>query len=93
QNAFAAVMASKALVELRPDSSGVRGRDGEARYSTVEMVAIEGVIASNVMAMKTRQNHSVFKRHVDAAIAEQDRSIQAAGASPGQGLSAEQRQA
>ncbi|MGO6884497.1 MobQ family relaxase, partial [Rhizobium ruizarguesonis] len=53
QNAFAAVMASKALVELRPDSSGVRGRDGEARYSTVEMVAIEGVIASNVMAMKT----------------------------------------
>ncbi|MGO8396281.1 MobA/MobL family protein, partial [Rhizobium ruizarguesonis] len=42
QNAFAAVMASKALVELKPDSSSVRGRDGEARYSTVEMVAIEG---------------------------------------------------
>ncbi|TAX65018.1 Ti-type conjugative transfer relaxase TraA, partial [Rhizobium ruizarguesonis] len=93
QNAFAAVMASKALVELRPDSSGVRGRDGEARYSTVEMVAIEGVIASNVMAMKTRQNHGVFKRHVDAAIADQDRSIQAVSASPAQGLSAEQRQA
>ncbi|NEJ31854.1 Ti-type conjugative transfer relaxase TraA [Rhizobium leguminosarum] len=93
QNAFASVMASKALVELKPDSSGVRGRDGEARYSTVEMVAIEGVIASNVMAMKARQNHGVAKRNVDAAIAEQDRSIQAAGASPGQGLSAEQRQA
>ncbi|TAZ46076.1 Ti-type conjugative transfer relaxase TraA [Rhizobium ruizarguesonis] len=93
QNAFAAVMASKALVELRPDSSGVRGRDGEARYSTVEMVAIEGAMASNVMAMKTRQNHGVFKRHVDAAIAAQDRSIQAVSASPAQGLSAEQRQA
>ncbi|MGO7780784.1 Ti-type conjugative transfer relaxase TraA, partial [Rhizobium ruizarguesonis] len=93
QNAFAAVMASKALVELRPDSSGLRGRDGEARYSTVEMVAIEGAIASNVMAMKTRQNHGVFKRHVDAAIAAQDRSIQAVSASPAQGLSAEQRQA
>ncbi|TBD12758.1 Ti-type conjugative transfer relaxase TraA [Rhizobium ruizarguesonis] len=93
QNAFAAVMASKALVELKPDSSGVRGRDGEARYSTVEMVAIEGAIASNVMAMTARQNHGVFKRHVDAAIAAQDRSIQAASASPGQGLSAEQRQA
>ncbi|MBY5847758.1 Ti-type conjugative transfer relaxase TraA [Rhizobium leguminosarum] len=93
QNAFAAVMASKTLVELRPESTGLRGRDGEARYSTVEMVAIEGVIASNAMAMKTRQNHGVFKQHVDAAIAEQDRSIQAAGASPGQGLSAEQRQA
>ncbi|TAW60602.1 Ti-type conjugative transfer relaxase TraA [Rhizobium ruizarguesonis] len=93
QNAFAAVMASKALVELRPDSSGLRGRDGEARYSTVEMVAIEGAIASNVMAMKTRQNHGVFKRHVDAAIAAQDRSIQAGNPSPGQGLSAEQRQA
>ncbi|NKL34589.1 Ti-type conjugative transfer relaxase TraA [Rhizobium leguminosarum bv. viciae] len=93
QNAFAAVMASKALVELRPESTGLRGRDGEARYSTVEMVAIEGAIASNVMAMKARQNHGVFKRNVDAAIAAQDRSIQAAGASPGQGLSAEQRDA
>ncbi|MBY3030588.1 Ti-type conjugative transfer relaxase TraA [Rhizobium leguminosarum] len=93
QNAFASVMASKALVELRPDSSSLRGRDGEARYSTVEMVAIEGVIASNVMAMKTRQNHGVAKRNVDAAIADQDRSIQAGNPSPGQGLSAEQRQA
>ncbi|TAV85765.1 Ti-type conjugative transfer relaxase TraA, partial [Rhizobium ruizarguesonis] len=93
QNAFAAVMASKALVELKPDSSGVRGRDGEARYSTVEMVAIEGVMVTSAVAMKTRQNHGVFKRHVDAAIADQDRSIQAAGASPAQGLSAEQRQA
>ncbi|MEH2702302.1 Ti-type conjugative transfer relaxase TraA [Rhizobium johnstonii] len=93
QNAFASVMASKALVELKPDSSSLRGRDGEARYSTVEMVAIEGVIASNVMAMKARQNHGVAKRNVDAAIAEQDRSIQAGNPSPGQGLSAEQRHA
>ncbi|TAT91475.1 Ti-type conjugative transfer relaxase TraA, partial [Rhizobium ruizarguesonis] len=93
QNAFAAVMASKALVELRPESTGLRGRDGEARYSTVEMVAIEGVIASNVMAMNARQNHGVAKRNVDAAIADQDRSIKAGSASPGQGLSAEQRQA
>ncbi|WP_322407707.1 Ti-type conjugative transfer relaxase TraA, partial [Rhizobium ruizarguesonis] len=82
-----------ALVELRPDSSGVRGRDGEARYSTVEMVAIEGVIASNVMAMKARQNHGVAKRNVDAAIAAQDRLIKAGNPSSGQGLSAEQRQA
>ncbi|MGR9285029.1 MULTISPECIES: Ti-type conjugative transfer relaxase TraA [Rhizobium] len=93
QNAFAAVMASKALVQLKPDSSSLRGRDGEARYSTVEMVAIEGVIASNVMAMKARQNHGVAKRNVDAAIAEQDKSIQAGNPSPGQGLSAEQRHA
>ncbi|MBY2934813.1 Ti-type conjugative transfer relaxase TraA, partial [Rhizobium leguminosarum] len=93
QNAFAAVMASKALVELRPDSSSLRGRDGEARYSTVEMVAIEGAMATSAVAMKTRQNHGVFKRNVDAAIAEQDRSIQAGNPSPGQGLSAEQRQA
>ncbi|TAZ86942.1 Ti-type conjugative transfer relaxase TraA (plasmid) [Rhizobium ruizarguesonis] len=93
QNAFAAVMASKALVELRPESTGLRGRDGEARYSTVEMVAIEGAMATSAVAMKTRQNHGVFKRHVDAAIADQDRSIQAVSASPAQGLSAEQRQA
>ncbi|RWY73959.1 Ti-type conjugative transfer relaxase TraA [Rhizobium leguminosarum] len=93
QNAFAAVMASKALVELRPDSSSLRGRDGEARYSTVEMVAIEGAMATATVAMKTRQNHGVFKRNVDAAIGDQDRSIQAGNPSPGQGLSAEQRQA
>ncbi|TAZ92239.1 Ti-type conjugative transfer relaxase TraA [Rhizobium ruizarguesonis] len=93
QNAFAAVMASKALVELRPESTGLRGRDGEARYSTVEMVAIEGAMATSTVAMKTRQNHGVFKRHVDAAIADQDRSIQAVSAQAGQGLSAEQRQA
>ncbi|NEI18859.1 Ti-type conjugative transfer relaxase TraA [Rhizobium leguminosarum] len=93
QNAFAAVMASKALVELKPESTGLRGRDGEARYSTVEMVAIEGAIASNAMAMNARQNHGVAKRNVDAAIADQDRSIKAASASPEQGLSAEQRQA
>ncbi|TBA72880.1 Ti-type conjugative transfer relaxase TraA [Rhizobium ruizarguesonis] len=93
QNAFAAVMASKALVELRPDSSGVRGRDGEARYSTVEMVAIEGAMATSAGVMKTRQNHGVAKRNVDAAIAAQDRSIKAGNPSPGQGLSAEQRQA
>ncbi|MBY2905330.1 Ti-type conjugative transfer relaxase TraA [Rhizobium leguminosarum] len=93
QNAFASVMASKALVELRPDSSSLRGRDGEARYSTVEMVAIEGAMATATVAMKTRQNHGVAKRNVDAAIADQDRSIQAGNPSPGQGLSAEQRQA
>ncbi|TAU03381.1 Ti-type conjugative transfer relaxase TraA (plasmid) [Rhizobium ruizarguesonis] len=93
QNAFAAVMASKALVELRPESTGLRGRDGEARYSTVEMVAIEGAMATSAGAMKTRQNHGVFKQHVDAAIADQDRSIQAVSAQAGQGLSAEQRQA
>ncbi|ACS61298.1 Ti-type conjugative transfer relaxase TraA (plasmid) [Rhizobium leguminosarum bv. trifolii WSM1325] len=93
QNAFASVMASKALVELRPDSSSVRGRDGEARYSTVEMVAIEGAMATATVAMKARQNHGVAKRYVDAAIADQDRSIQAGNPSPGQGLSAEQRQA
>ncbi|MGO7428681.1 hypothetical protein ACCT09_55465, partial [Rhizobium ruizarguesonis] len=53
QNAFAAVMASKALVELRPESTGLRGRDGEARYSTVEMVAIEGAMATSAGAIKT----------------------------------------
>lgn len=93
QNAFAAVMASKALVELRPESASVGGRDGEARYSTVEIVAVEGAMARSTLAMNLRQKHGVFERHVDAAIAEQDRSIEAASGSPGQGLSAEQRRA
>lgn len=93
QNAFAAVMASKALVELRPERASVRGRDGEARYSTVAIVAIEGAMARSAIAMDARQTHGIFQNHVDAAIAEQDRLIQAASRSSGQGLSAEQRRA
>jgi Ti-type conjugative transfer relaxase TraA len=91
QNAFASVLASKALVELKPDNAQVRGRDGEARYSTVEIVAIEAAMAKSAVAMHERRKFGVARRYVDAAIAEQDRSIQAASGSPGQGLSAEQR--
>ncbi len=92
QNAFASVMSSKALVELKPETAD-RGGSGEARYSTMEMVAVEGAMATSVVAMKGRQKHWVSKRHVEEAIFDQDRLIKASGASSGQGLSGEQRRA
>ncbi|MDQ0564386.1 Ti-type conjugative transfer relaxase TraA [Rhizobium mesoamericanum] len=91
QNAFASVMSSKALVELQPEQLGVHGRTGEARYSTAEMIAIEAAIADNVAAMNARKKHGVLRRHVETAIADQDRAISGNGLSPGQGLSAQQR--
>ncbi|CCM76819.1 Ti-type conjugative transfer relaxase TraA [Rhizobium mesoamericanum] len=91
QNAFASVMASKALVELQPEQLDVHGRSGEARYSTAEMIAIEAAIADNVAAMNARDKHGVLRRHVETAIADQDRAISGNGSSPGQGLSAQQR--
>ncbi|MDQ0561231.1 Ti-type conjugative transfer relaxase TraA [Rhizobium mesoamericanum] len=93
QNAFASVMASKALVELQPEKLGVHGRTGEARYSTAEMIAIEATIADNVAAMNAREKHGVPRRHVETAIADQDRVIVGHGLSAGHGLFAQQRRA
>jgi Ti-type conjugative transfer relaxase TraA len=72
QNAFAAVMASPALVELRPD------RNGElARYSTREMLEIEHAMASSASRMGGTRNHGVDVGHVTASLAVQDDAIKA----------------
>ncbi len=93
QNAFAAVMTSKALVELQPEKFGAKARTGEARYSTAEMINIEAAIARDVVAMKARDNHAVLRRHVEAALEDQHKMIKGNSSSEGQGLSGQQRYA
>ncbi|OYY04595.1 MAG: Ti-type conjugative transfer relaxase TraA [Acidocella sp. 35-58-6] len=98
QNALAKVMASPALVELRPEMVRAGGAEGDpghdhgrviesARYSTREMVAIERDMAVSADRMAARRDHGVAWRHVTAAVARQDAAIRLAG---GAGLAAEQ---
>jgi Ti-type conjugative transfer relaxase TraA len=73
QNAFAAVMASPALVELQPE------RNSElARYSTKEMVEIEHAMASRASNMGGTRNHGVDVSYVEAALTRQHDAIKAA---------------
>jgi Ti-type conjugative transfer relaxase TraA len=72
QNAFAAVMASPALVELQREQAGK-----PARYSTREMVAIEHVMAMSANTMAGIDSHFVERRHVDWALKATDASIKA----------------
>ncbi len=76
QNAFAAVMASLALVELRPEQNGEL-----ARYSTREMVEIEHAMAERASKMASALGHGVDRHHVDQAIILQDSAIRARTAS------------
>ncbi|TDX79574.1 plasmid mobilization system relaxase [Neorhizobium sp. R1-B] len=72
QNAFAAVMASPALVELQPEQAGKL-----ARYSTREMISIEHVMAMSANKMAGIDSHFVERRHVDWALRATDASIKA----------------
>ncbi|MDX0524818.1 Ti-type conjugative transfer relaxase TraA [Sinorhizobium medicae] len=70
QNAFAAVMASPALVELKPET------DRElARYSTREMIEIERAMAASAERMGQSLRHGVDRQHVDQALRVQDDAI------------------
>ncbi|NVD42903.1 Ti-type conjugative transfer relaxase TraA [Ensifer sp. HO-A22] len=72
RNAFAAVMASPALVELKPET------DRElARYSTREMVEIERAMAASAERMSQSLRHGVHRQHVDQALHLQDDAIRA----------------
>lgn len=72
QNAFAAVMASPALVELRPPRNGKL-----ARYSTQETVELERAMAESVGRMARSSSHGVNRHHVDWALSAQDKAIRA----------------
>lgn len=72
RNAFGVVMASPALVELKPET------DRElARYSTREMVEIERAMAANAERMSQSLRHGVHRQHVDQALRVQDNAIRA----------------
>jgi Ti-type conjugative transfer relaxase TraA len=70
RNAFAAVMASPALVELRPEQNGEL-----ARYSTREMLQIEHAMAESAGGMGQSSSHGVHRHHVDRALSLQDDAI------------------
>ncbi len=81
RNAFAAVMASPSLVELQPERDGKLEHGEMARYSTREMVEIEGAMAERASKMGGALGHGVDRHHVDQAIDIQDSAIRARTAS------------
>ncbi|WP_457588951.1 Ti-type conjugative transfer relaxase TraA [Ensifer canadensis] len=70
RNAFAAVMASPALVELKPETEREL-----ARYSTHEMVEIEHAMAASAERMSQSLRYGVHRQHVDQALRVQDDAI------------------
>ncbi|TRA87554.1 Ti-type conjugative transfer relaxase TraA [Rhizobium rhizogenes] len=100
QNAFAAVMASPALVELQAERIDAEtGEVSNARYSTREMIDLELAIARSAERLHQAHSHGVDPRHVDRAMERQDRSLRksaggpSAASDPSAGLSDEQRHA
>ncbi len=76
QNAFAAVLASPALVELQAERMDPETGDvSNARYSTREMIDLELAMARSAERLHQAQSHGVDPRHVERAMERQDRSL------------------
>ncbi|WP_374755574.1 Ti-type conjugative transfer relaxase TraA [Aureimonas sp. AU20] len=70
QNAFAQVMASAELVELRGEVQDRQGHATElARYSTREMIALEAGMVDRAVRMAESGGHGVEADHVERAFA------------------------
>ncbi|NSY46124.1 Ti-type conjugative transfer relaxase TraA [Agrobacterium tumefaciens] len=100
QNAFAAVMASPALVELQAERIDAEtGEVSNARYSTREMIDLELRMARSAVRLHQAHSHLVDPRHVERAMEKQDNAIRkssggpSAASDPSAGLSDEQRHA
>ncbi len=100
QNAFAAVLASPALVELQAERIDAETGDvSKARYSTRDMIDLELGMARSAERLHQAHSHGVDPRHVDRAMERQDNAIRksssgpSAASDPSAGLSDEQRQA
>ncbi|WP_035199117.1 Ti-type conjugative transfer relaxase TraA [Agrobacterium tumefaciens] len=100
QNAFAAVLASPALVELQAERIDAEtGEVSKARYSTQDMIDLELGMARSAERLHQAQSHGVDPRHVERAMERQDNAIRkssggpSAASDPSAGLSDEQRQA
>ena len=81
QNAFAAVMASPLLVELKAERKAEEGKIEPARYSTREMVDLEGRLADAAERLSADTSHRIAARRVGRAISRQDEAIRRAVAS------------
>lgn len=100
RNAFAAVMASPALVELQPEHIDPETGDvSNARYSTRDMIDLELAMARSAERLHQAQSHGVDPRHVERAMERQDHALRTssggmvAASDPSAGLSDEQRHA
>ncbi|UYZ10718.1 Ti-type conjugative transfer relaxase TraA [Agrobacterium salinitolerans] len=100
RNAFAAVMASPALLELQAERIDPEtGEVSSARYSTREMIDLELAMARSAVRLHQAHSHGVDHRHVERAIEKQDHALRtssggsSAASAPSAGLSDEQRQA
>ncbi|WP_421418434.1 Ti-type conjugative transfer relaxase TraA [Agrobacterium tumefaciens] len=100
QNAFAAVMASPALVELQAERTDHEtGEVSNARYSTRDMIDLELGMARSAERLHQAQSHGVDPRHVERAMEKQDNALRRssggmlAASDPSAGLSDEQRHA
>ncbi|MEW4400075.1 Ti-type conjugative transfer relaxase TraA [Agrobacterium tumefaciens] len=100
QNAFAAVLASPALVELQAERIDAETGDvSKARYSTRDMINLELAMARSAERLHQAHSHGVDPRHVDRAMERQDNAIRksssgpSAASDPSAGLSDEQRHA
>lgn len=100
QNAFAAVLASPALVELQPERIDAEtGEVSNARYSTRDMIDLELGMARSAERLHQAHSHGVDPRHVERAMERQDNAIRRssggmlAASDPSAGLSGEQRRA
>ncbi|AYM12302.1 Ti-type conjugative transfer relaxase TraA [Agrobacterium tumefaciens] len=100
QNAFAAVLASPALVELQPERIDAETGDvSKARYSTRDMIDLELGMARSAERLHQAHSHGVDPRHVERAMERQNRSLRRSSggmlsaSDPSAGLSDEQRHA
>ena len=100
RNAFAAVMASPALVELQAERIDPEtGEVSKARYSTRDMIDLELAMARSANRLHQAHSHGVDPRHVERAIEKQDHALRKnfggmlAASDPSAGLSDEQREA
>ncbi|QTQ83988.1 Ti-type conjugative transfer relaxase TraA [Agrobacterium tumefaciens] len=100
QNAFAAVMASPALVELQAERIDAEtGEVSKARYSTRDMIDLELGMARSAERLHQAQSHGVDPHHVERAMERQDNALRKSSggmlsaSDSSAGLSDEQRHA
>ncbi|NTB88024.1 Ti-type conjugative transfer relaxase TraA [Agrobacterium tumefaciens] len=100
QNAFAAVLASPALVELQAERIDAETGDvSKARYSTRDMIDLELGMARSAERLHQAHSHGVDPRHVDRAMERQDNALRKSSggmlsaSDSSAGLSDEQRHA
>ncbi len=79
QSLFAAVMASPTLVELQPADTKAPAGGVLARYSTREIVTLEGRMSDAARAMAARQSHPVTAPQVSHGIASQNLALRRQG--------------